>query len=50
MTNAFQNYVLTRVYRLAQGEETMSDAERARRRDEISGDNHYCTGQLPLVA
>ena len=40
VTNAFQNYALTRVYRLAQGEETMSGAERARRRDEIFGDNH----------
>jgi hypothetical protein len=40
MTNAFQNYALTRAYRLAQGEEPMSGAERARRRDEIFGDNH----------
>ena len=40
MTNAFQNYALTRVYRLTQGEETMSGAERARRRDDIFGDNH----------
>ncbi len=40
ITNVFQNYALTRVYRLAQGEETMSGAERARRRDDIFGDNH----------
>jgi enoyl-CoA hydratase len=39
ITNAFQNYALTRVYRLTQGEDTMSGAERARRRDEVFGDN-----------
>jgi hypothetical protein len=39
-TNAFQNYALTRVYRLRQGEETLSGADRARRRDEIFGDDH----------
>jgi enoyl-CoA hydratase len=39
ITNAFQNYALTRVYRLTQGEDTMSGAERARGRDEVFGDN-----------
>ena len=39
MTSAFQNDALTRVYRLTQGEDTMSGAERARRRDEAFGDN-----------
>lgn len=37
--NAFQNYALTRVYRLTSGEDTMSGAERARRRDAVFGDN-----------
>ena len=39
MTSAFQNDALTRVYRLTQGEDTMSRAERVRRRDEAFGDN-----------
>jgi enoyl-CoA hydratase len=40
VTTAFHNYALTHVYRLAQGEEPMSGADRARRREEIFGDNH----------
>lgn len=39
ITGAFQTYALTRVYRLAQGEDTREGAERARRRDEAFGDN-----------
>jgi hypothetical protein len=39
VTGAFQTYALSRVYRLAQGEDTLSGAERARRRDDAFGDN-----------
>jgi hypothetical protein len=39
LTIAFQNDALTRIYRLTQGEDPMSGAERARRRDEAFGDN-----------
>jgi hypothetical protein len=39
ITNAFQNYALTRVYRLTPGEAPMSGAARAREREAVFGDN-----------
>ncbi len=39
VTGAFQSYALTRMYRLDQGEDTMSGAERARQRDAVFGDH-----------
>jgi enoyl-CoA hydratase len=40
ITGAFQSYALSAAYRREQGQDALGGAERARRRDDVFGDNH----------